>query len=427
MAAVSDELKERQAGLWRHPDFLKLWTGQTISLAGSQVTTLALPLTAILLLKADALEMGVLRAVQYAPFVLVSLLVGVWTDRVRRRKLLIGADYGRALLLGSVPPVILLGGRWMAYLYVVGFAVGILTVIFNIAYQAHLPSLVDRDQLVEGNSKLEASRAMTQVAGPSLGGLFVELLSPPAAIVIDAASFLVSAVSLQLIRTPEPDPVKSDRSAWLELREGFAFIWSRRMIRLVAVTTATVNVCIAMASAGYVLFMSRDLAFSPLLLGLVLAGGGAGGLAGAATARHVVRLIGYGYTVAAAIGLVGMGFLFTALAGILPGPAFPLVAGAQMLTSYGLILYTVSQFSLWQRTTPARLRGRVSATFHFIIWGVLPVGALAGGVIGSLVSLRALMGIAAVGIILSAIWITVSMSAKVHTREAAAALVDADG
>ncbi len=218
MAAVQDGLKKRQASLWRHPDFLKLWTGQTISLAGSQVTTLALPLTAILLLKANALEMGVLRAVQYAPFVLISLLVGVWTDRVRRRRLLIGADYGRALLLGSVPPVILLGGRWMAYLYVIGFAVGILTVIFNIAYQAHLPSLVDRDQLVEGNSKLEASRSMTQVAGPSVGGLFVELFSPPAAIFIDAASFLVSAVSLQLIRTPEPDPVRSDRSAWLELR-----------------------------------------------------------------------------------------------------------------------------------------------------------------------------------------------------------------
>src|SRR5258706_11594148 len=137
MAAARDELKERQASLWRHPDFLKLWAGQTISLAGSQVTGLALPLTAILMLKASALEMGVLRAVQYAPFVLLGLVAGVWIDRVRRRMLLIGADLGRTVLLASIPVVILLGGRWMAYLYVVGFAVGLLTVIFNIAYPAH--------------------------------------------------------------------------------------------------------------------------------------------------------------------------------------------------------------------------------------------------------------------------------------------------
>jgi hypothetical protein len=259
-----------------------------------------------------------------------------------------------------------------------------------------------------------------------VGGFFVEVFSPAAAIFTDAASFLVSAISLMLIRTPEPDPEKANPDVWREFREGFAFIWSRRLIRLVATSTATVNLSLAMFQAVYILFMSRDLAFSPLLLGLVLAAGGAGGLAGAATARHVVRLIGFGYTVAGAMGLVGLACLVTALAGTLPGSAFGLVAGAQVLMSYGLIVYNVSQFSLWQRTTPARLRGRVSATFHFIIWGVLPLGALAGGIIGSLVSLRALIGIAAVGIIVSAIWIAISVSGTVRGQEAAAAL-DAEG
>ncbi|HXM58275.1 MAG TPA: MFS transporter [Candidatus Dormibacteraeota bacterium] len=419
MAAVTDEVQEAAASLWHHPDFLKLWAGQTISLAGSQVTGLALPLIAILVLKADALQMGVLRSVQYAPFVLISLIAGVWIDRVRRRQLLIGSDIGRAVLLGSIPVVILLGGRWMAYLYVIGFAVGLLTVIFNIAYQAHLPSLVDRHHLVEGNSKLEASRSLTQVAGPSLGGLFVELFSPPVAIFIDAASFLVSAISLKWIRAPEPEPEKSERNAWQELREGFAFIWAQPLIRLVAASTATVNLALAMAQAVYILFMSQDLAFSPLLLGLVLAGGGAGGLAGAATARHVVRLVGFGFTVAGAIGLAGLGLLVTALAGAVPGPAFPLVAGGQLLMSYGLIVYNVSQFSLWQQTTPAPLRGRVSATFHFIIWGVLPIGSLLGGVIGSVVSLRTLIGIAAGCVILSAAWIAISVSGTVRESPAA--------
>jgi Na+/melibiose symporter-like transporter len=426
MEAARDTLESKQASLWRHPDFLKLWAGQTISLAGSQVTTLALPLIAILLLRANALEMGVLRAIQYAPFVLVSLIAGVWIDRVRRRMLLIGSDIGRAVLLGSVPVVIFLGGRWMTYLYVIGFAVGLLTVIFNIAYQAFLPSLVDRDRLVEGNSKLEASRSLTQVAGPSLGGLFVELFSPPAAIFIDAASFLVSAISLRWIRTPEPEPVKSNRNAWQELREGFAFIWAQPLIRLVAFSTATVNVCLAAAQAVYILFMSQDLALNPLLLGLVLAAGGAGGLIGAATSRHVVGLIGFGRTVACAIGLSGVGLLLTALAGAVPGPAFPVVFGGQLLMSYGLIVYNVSQFSVWQRTTPAPLRGRVSATFHFIIWGVLPIGSLVGGVVGSVVSLRSLLGIAAAGVILSAAWIAISVSGTVRDRESAVG-PDAEG
>jgi MFS family permease len=423
MEAATDELEARQDSLWRHPDFMKLWAGQTISLAGSQVTGLALPLVAILMLKASALEMGVLRAVQYAPFVLISLIAGVWIDRVRRRMLLIGSDCGRALLLGSIPVVIFLGGRWIAYLYVIGFATGILTVIFNIAYQAHLPSLVDRYHLVEGNSKLEASRSLTQVAGPSLGGLFVELFSPPAAIFIDAASFVVSAISLKWIRTPEPapEPKRADRNAWQELREGFAFIWAQPLIRLVAASTATVNLCLSMAQAVYILFMAQDLAFSPLLLGLVLAGGGGGGLLGAATAKHVVRMIGFGRTVAAAIGLSGAGLLLTALGGVLPGPAFPIVLVGQSLMSYGLIVYNVSQFSLWQRTTPAPLRGRVSATFHFIIWGVLPLGSLAGGVVGSFLSLRALIAIGAAGVILSAAWIAIAVSGTVRDLEPAAA------
>jgi len=419
MEAASEELSEPQASLWRHPDFLKLWAGQTISLAGSQVTGLALPLTAILLLRANALEMGVLRAVQYAPFVLLSLVAGVWIDRVRRRRLLIMADYGRAALLASIPVVILLGGRWMPYLYVIGFVVGILTVVFNIAYQAHLPSLVDRAHLVEGNSKLEASRSLTQVAGPSLGGLFVELFSPPAAIFIDAASFLVSAISLQLIRAPEPEPARATADAWRELLEGFAFIWAKPFIRLVAITTATVNLCLAMAQAVYILFMSQDLGFNPLLLGLVLAAGGGGGLAGAATARHVVRLVGFERTVGGAIGLIGVGFLGIALAAIVPVPAFPLVVVAQVLMSYGLIVYNVSQFTLWQQTTPARLRGRVSATFHFIIWGVLPLGALAGGIVGSVLSLRTLIGLASVGIILSALWIAIAVARTVRGEETA--------
>lgn len=422
VSARSADVQPAAAGsLWRHSDFLKLWAGQTISLAGSQVTTLALPLTAVLVLGASPLQMGVLQAMQYAPFLIVSLFAGVWIDRRRRRTLLIGTDWGRAILLGSIPAVLLLGGRWIEYLYAVAFGVGILTVVFNVAYQAHLPSLVARNQLVEGNSKLEASRSITQVAGPGLGGMFVQLFSPPVAIIIDALSFVVSAVSLCAIQAPEPEPKRRQRDARAELREGFAFITAHPLLRLIVGSTAIVNLGYAMAFAVYILFLSRDLAIHPVLLGAILAIGGIGGLIGAATARRVVLYMGFGRTVAAAIGLLGVALLAVSLAGTLPVPSFPLVALAEGLMSFGIIVYNVSQFTLWQTTTPTHLQGRVSATLHFIIWGALPVGALAGGLVGSALSLRWVIGIAAAGIILAAVWIALSVMRLVSDQEAAAA------
>src|SRR5215831_5615645 len=323
--------------LWRHADFLKLWTGQTISMAGSQVTLLALPLTAVLVLRATAFQMGVLQAVEYAPFLIVSLAAGVWIDRMRRRTLLVGADVGRALLLGSIPLVFVLGVRWIEYLYVTAFLVGILTVVFNVAYQAHLPSLVDRDQLVDGNSKLEASRSITQVIGPGLGGLAIQLVSPPLAIVLDAVSFLVSAVSLRAIRSPDPAPEPSRHSAWGEVREGFAFIRSHPLVGPIVASSGLVNVSYAVSFAVYILFLSRELGFTPALLGVVLAAGGLGGLTGAATARRVVRFAGFGRTVTGAVAMIGVGLLGIASAGLWPGPAAVVVAVSEAAVSWGII------------------------------------------------------------------------------------------
>jgi MFS family permease len=420
--ASARELVSGTPGLWRHADFLKLWSGQTISLAGSQVTTLALPLTAVLVLHANAFQMGLLQSVQYAPFVLVSIAAGVWADRVRRRSLLISADLGRALLLGTIPALFLLGVHSMEYLYGIAFAVGVLTVVFNVSYQAHLPSLVDREQLVDGNSKLEASRSVTQVVGPGLGGLVVQLLSPPLAIVLDAASFLVSAVSLRAIRRPDPPPGRSGRSVRAELREGFAFIWSHPLVRPMVASSGLVNVSYSLALAVYILFLSHDLGLTPLVLGVVLAAGGAGGLVGAATARRPLRRFGFGPTVTASIVLLGLGTLAVALAGVVPGPPAVVVAAGEAVMAYATILYNVSLFTLWQTTTPARLRGRVSAVLHFIIWGALPFGALIGGALGSLLSLRWTIAIAGIGVLVAAAWIGLSVLGRVAGQEDAAAI-----
>lgn len=195
-------------GLRHHRNFLKLWGGQTISLLGAEITLLALPLTAILVLRASPLELGILTAAQSAPFLLLSLPAGALVDRLRRRPLLVAADLGRALLLGSVPCIALLGALHIEQLYVAGFCVGVLTAFFDVAYQSFLTQVVSREQLVEGNIKLEISRSLAQIAGPSVAGLLVQWLTAPVTIAADAGSFLISALAFAVLRMPEMSPVR---------------------------------------------------------------------------------------------------------------------------------------------------------------------------------------------------------------------------
>src|SRR5437867_8121574 len=231
------------SGLWQHPDFLKLWAGQTVSLLGSSVTGLALPLAAVLVLNATPAQMGIMRAAQYLPFLLLGLFAGVWVDRLRRRPVLILADAGRALLVGSIPVAALLGVLRIDVLYVVALLVGVLTVFFDVAYLAYVPSLVPRDSLTEGNSKLEVSRSFAGMAGPALAGALVQLVTAPVALVVDAASFLVSAASLSLIRTPEPKPaaLAHGRSIWRDAGEGLRIVGGHPVLRTLAGQLATMQ------------------------------------------------------------------------------------------------------------------------------------------------------------------------------------------
>src|SRR5438105_11611746 len=200
----------RPGGLWRHPEFVKLWTGQTISRFGSEISQLAIPLAAALVLDASPAQMGLLSAFEFAPFLLLSLFAGVWVDRVRRRPVLIVADIGRAVILGSIPVAAVLGVLRIEQLYVVGLLTGVLTVFFDVAYQAYLPVLVSREHLVEGNSKLEVSRSVAQILGPGVAGALVQIITAPFAVAIDAASFIASALCLLPIRSPEPPRVQAE-------------------------------------------------------------------------------------------------------------------------------------------------------------------------------------------------------------------------
>ena len=379
-----------------------MWAGQTISLAGSQVTLLALPLTAILVFKASAFQVGTLSTVEFLPFMLLGLPVGVWVDRLRRRPILVAADVLRLVVIGSVPIAYGLGALRLAQLYVVGFLSGIGTVFFDVAYGAYLPSLVDRTRLVEGNAKLEASRSGAQIAGPGIAGVLVQALSAPGAILADAISYLASVVSLLSIRRREPpvdDPTDGRPAMWHQVAEGVRFIAGQPMIRPLLACTGMLNLFSMMGQAVILLFAVNDLGLSAGAIGLILSIGSAGFLIGAVVAERVGRRVGVGPTLIVCGFLVGLGAVFVPLA--TRDTAAPVLILYGLIASFGGVIYNVNGRSLMQSLTPDRMLGRAIATNRFVVWGVIPIGTFVGGVLGSRIGLRPTLWIAAAGQLLA--------------------------
>jgi len=392
----------RSRSLWRHVDFVRMWAGQTISLVGSQVSLLALPLTAILLFKASAFQVGTLSTVEFLPFMLLGLPVGVWVDRLRRRPILVVADVLRLVVISSVPIAYALGALRLAQLYVVGFLSGIGTVFFDVAYGAYLPSLVDRTRLVEGNAKLEASRSGAQIAGPGIAGVLVQALSAPGAMLADALSYLASVVSLLSIRRKEPpvdDPKDGRPPMGHEVAEGVRFIAGQPMIRPLLACTGMLNLFSMMGQAVILLFAVNDLGLSAGAIGLILSIGSAGFLIGAVVAERVGRRLGVGPTLITCAFLVGLGTVFIPLAS--RGTAAPMLILWGLISSFGGVIYNVNGRSLMQSLTPDRMLGRAIATNRFVVWGVIPIGTFVGGVLGSRIGLRPTLWIAAAGQLLA--------------------------
>jgi MFS family permease len=384
-----------RGGLWRHPDFLKLWSAQSISQLGTQVSALAIPLAAILVLHASAFEVASLNTVDFLPFLLFSLPAGVWVDRLRRRPLLVLGDTGRAVALTSIPVAYALGDLTIWQLYAVGFTTGTLTVLFDVAYQSYLPSLVDRGQLVEGNAKLETSRSAAQVGGPGLGGLIVGLASAPYAILVDAGSFVWSALFILSIRRPEVTPGPSGRSMRGELWEGLRYLVGHRFWRPLSMSIATNNFFSNVAWAILLVFAVRRLHLSPELIGLALALGSIGALVGALVVRHVPARFGVGPAIAASSFLSGPALLLVPFAPV--SFPVPFVVAAVALAEFSIVIFNVTAISLVQTVTPERMLGRLNASRRFIVWGVIPLGSFVGGLLASSIGLRATLIVGAIG------------------------------
>ncbi|MFF5211531.1 MFS transporter [Streptosporangium sp. NPDC000396] len=384
----------KSASLFRHRNFMLLFGADTISQIGTQVSLLALPLVAVLALKASAFETGLLVAAETAAFLLVGLPAGVWVDRMRRRRILITADLVRGALLASVPIAWWLGGLTLPQLYGVALGTGLATVFFDIAYQSYLPSLVGRDRLVDGNAKLEIVRTAAQVAGPGAGGGLIQLLTAPVAVLVDAISFLGSALFLWRIDATERVPDRTERRGLLkEIGEGLRFVATHRILRMIAACTATANFSNGMLLAIEMIFLTRTIGLSPGAVGLLFSMAAVGGLVGAAAVGPVSNRIGSARTIWLSVLVTGPFMLLVPLSG--PGWGMSLFAIGMFVNSVGVVLYNVSQVSFRQGVTPEHMLGRMNATMRFLVWGTLPLGGLAGGALGEAFGPRATLWIVA--------------------------------
>ena len=394
--------------LWRQRDFMKLWTGQTISQFGDEITLLGIPLLAIGVLGAGPFEMGILGVVRFLPWIFFTLPAGVWVDRMRRRPILIGADLARAVLLASIPIAFVGDVLTLIQVYIVAFIAGTLEVFFDVAYQSYLPSIVERDELVEGNSKLELSRAGSQVAGPTVAGFMIQAIGAPFAIAFDAISYLGAALFIGLIRRPETgpephDPAEGKRpSMWQEARAGVGYVVSNKYLRSIAACTGTANLFGNISGAVLVLYLFREdigLGLTAGAIGLIFALGNIGVILGALTGGRLAKAIGIGPTIVLSAALAGISAFAVPLAPP-DDPFWVLVIGGLFL-GFGVVVYNVNQVGLRQAITPDRMLGRMNATMRLIVWGTIPIGALIGGVLGAVLGLQSALWVSAIGASLS--------------------------
>jgi MFS family permease len=382
-------------GLWRHPDFLKLWGAQTVSTVGTQVTFIALPLTAILVLDASAFEVAALTAMDSLPFLLFALPAGVWIDRLRRRPLMVIADFGRAAALFSIPVAYALDALSLGQLFVVGFSVGTLGVMFDLSYLSYLPSLVGREQVAAGNARLEATRAAAQAAGPGIGGALVGLFGAPVAIITDAISYLVSGGLLAAIRQREPEPEAERRHALTELREGIRYVFRQPFLRALTLAIGGSNLFTFMVIALFMVYGVRELGLSAQLLGLIFTVANVAGLVGAVVNNRIVRRVGLGPTIVGSALLSSLAWLTIPLAPA-SNPIPIVIVGALTGPFFGT-MFNLNQLSLRQAITPERLMGRMNSVVRFMYWGTMPVGSFAGGALATVIGIRSTLFVGIAG------------------------------
>ena len=403
-----------RSSLWRDGDFRRLWAGQTASQLGEQASLVVLPLFAVLTLDVGAGELGLLRAVGQAPILLLSLFVGAWVDGWRARTVMVLADVGRTLALGAAAVAGFLGWLGLPALFVVAFVVGVLAVFFDVAYQTSLVRLVERDQLVRGNSLLEGSRSAAQIGGPALGGALVSLLSASIAIASSASFFALSFLFVRAIRRTESVPERSERPprVWRRIREGLRFVAGDSSLRTVCLASAAFQFFFAATMTLYLLFLPRELHLSGTAVGLALAATGPGALLGALLAARLPSRFGHGPVLMSAAALGDGAFLCVPALHGGSAVTVPALLAVSFVFGAGGQLVNVTVMAVRQTVTPADMQGRVAATITFVGMGMAPLGSLLGGLLAQERGLRTSLLVTAVGMLLSPVLMALSPLAR---------------
>ncbi|MBW1603866.1 MFS transporter [Streptomyces sp. JJ66] len=420
------------APLWRSRNFLLLWSGQSVAELGSRISSVAVPLLAASVLHASVFQVSLLTFLAWLPYLIFSLPAGLLADRFDQRRLMIGCDLGRMVLMGSLPVVAMVWDLRLWYLYTVVGLSGVLTVLFKVAYQAQLPRLVDPDQLVDGNAKLVMSQDAAELVGPTLSGLLIGLIGATKTFFTNATAFLISALTLWLIREqPRPkDADEKEKEEKLPLRvetvEGIAFIRRQPILRKILACTTTSNFFVMASSSIEVTFLLRELGASSWMVGLVFSISALGGLVIGAFTNRISRRIGTARVIWMAMAVPGPLYLLMPLA---PTGAWGILLYGLGLAAFSAnaVLYNVAATSYQQRITPTQMMGRVNAAFLWICYGVIPLGALTGGLLGSQLGLRPAMWICVLGTWSAALWVVFSPLRRMRDLPEDSAAAESDG
>ena len=397
----------RSRGLWANQDFVRLWGAATVSTFGTLITRTALPFVAIIVLHASPLTIGLLSVAEFAPGFLVGLIAGVWVDRLPRRPIMIACDLGRAALLSTIPLAAAVDRLTLVQLYAVAIAGSALTVFFDVAYRSYLPTLVSPQALIEGNSKLTAAGSAAETLAFGSGGWLVQWLTAPTAMLVDALSFLWSAVWILRITTPEQRVQNEERPANMrrEIGDGLRATWHDPILRAMAVGTMLIAVGYRMVGTVFLLFVYGQLGFQPGLLGLVFAIGGLSSLLGAAAVGRLTRLAGFGPAMILATAVIALGQGMVTLASGASAGALMLLIGQQLVSDPASTIYDVVEVSLRQTLAPQALLGRINASVRVVEAGAMVVGSLLGSALGETIGLRPTILAGSLTVALAGLWL----------------------
>ena len=395
-------MSEPGPSLWRDRSFMTFWSGQAFAQFGGQITELALPVLAVLLLNATEFEVGVLNAAGVAAFLVVGLPAGAWIDRMRKRHVMIAADAVRAVALATLPLLWFLGLLQIWHLVVVALVMGVATVFFDVSYQSIVPSLVRAERIPDANGKLESTAQLAGIAGPAAGGWLVAAITAPFAILATVATYVISLIALLLTRDREVVPERHEHEPLgRSIAEGLRWVFGNRYLRRIVPTTAVSNFFGTITYTLLPILLFRELGFTPELVGLVFGLSALGGFLGAVSTPWIVRWIGEARAIpVGSLAFTLIGFAIPAAAAV-PDVAFPLLVVQGFLMSFSVLLYNITQVSFRQRITPTRLLGRMNASIRFCVWGVMPIAALLAGALGTWIGTVPTMWIGAIGSLLS--------------------------